>query len=66
MAVMAGVRADICMIPVPIRILLVSAAMYASGVTASEPQASADHTESKPRLSASRIRSIGILTVEPE
>ena len=37
MAVAAGVRAGICMIPVPSRIFLVSAPIQASGVTASEP-----------------------------
>lgn len=37
MAAFAGVRAASWMMPVPSRILLVSAAMYASGVIASEP-----------------------------
>jgi hypothetical protein len=35
MAVMAGVRAGICIIPDPIFILFVKAEKYASGVTAS-------------------------------
>ncbi len=37
MAVMAGVRAGICMIAVPSRMREVSAPAQASGVTASEP-----------------------------
>ena len=56
-AVAAGVLADICMIPVPSLIRSVCAPHHASGVTASEPYASAVHTESKPRRSASLIAS---------
>ena len=37
MAVIAGVRAGICRMPVPSLIRCVCAAMKASGVTASEP-----------------------------
>ena len=54
-AVAAGVRADICMIAVPSLIRSVCAPHQASGVTASEPYASAVQTESKPRRSASLI-----------
>ena len=45
-AVAAGVRALICTIAVPSRIRDVCAPIHASGVKASEPQASAVHTES--------------------
>ena len=45
-AVIAGVRAGICMIAVPRRIFLVSAPSQASGTMVSEPQASPVHTES--------------------
>ena len=65
-AVMAGVRPGICMIPVPSRIFLVSAPIHDSGVIASEPYASAVHTESKPTRSASRIVSIGKPICAPE
>ena len=51
-AVMAGVRAGICMIAVPSWILVVCATNHVSGVTASEPYASAVHTEWKPSDSA--------------
>ena len=44
-AVLAGDRPGSCMIPVPRRIFLVWAAIHASGTTASEPHASAVHTE---------------------
>ena len=56
-AVAAGVRADICMIPVPSLIRSVWAPHQASGVTASEPYASAVQTESNPSRSASLIAS---------
>ena len=46
MAVAAGVRAEICTTPVASLIVLVTAARYASGVSASAPYASAVHTES--------------------
>jgi hypothetical protein len=51
---------------VPSRMRDVWAAIQASGVIASEPYASAVHTESYPSFSASLTRSIGKLTVEPE
>lgn len=44
-AVSVGVRAGICMIAVPILMRVVCAATHVMGVTASEPYASADHTE---------------------
>jgi hypothetical protein len=53
MAVAAGVRALICTIDVPSRIVDVVAPHHASGVSASEPYASAVHTESNPSRSAS-------------
>jgi hypothetical protein len=43
---MAGVRAAICMIAVPARMRVVRARIHATGLTASEPHASALHTES--------------------
>ncbi len=43
-AVLAGVRAGICMIAVPRRTFVVDAPIHASGVTASEPYDSAVHT----------------------
>ena len=43
-AALAGVRAASCMMPVPSLIRFVTAARYASGVTASVPYASAVHT----------------------
>ena len=45
-AVIAGVRAGICMIPVPSLIVVVVAPSQARTVTASVPQASAVHAES--------------------
>lgn len=45
-AVAVGVRAAICATAVPSRIREVRAAIQVSGVNASEPQASAVHTES--------------------
>ncbi len=62
----AGVRPASCMIPVPRRIRSVRAAIHASGVMASDPYASAVHTESKPRRSACWISSIGTLSWAPE
>ena len=62
----AGGRAASCMMPVPRRMRLVSAARYASGVMASDPYASAVHTESKPSFSASRIFSTGSFSSAPE
>src|ERR1700744_2203554 len=53
-AVAAGVRAEICAIAVPSLIVVVAAPHQASGVSTSEPYASAVHTESNPRRSASR------------
>ena len=44
----AGGRPASCMMPVPSRMRSVLAAIQASGVMASEPYASAVHTESKP------------------
>jgi hypothetical protein len=51
-AVIAGVRAGICMIAVPIPICSVVAAIHEATVTASAPQASDVQTEWKPSLSA--------------
>ena len=51
--VIAGVRAGICMIAVPIPIRSVVAAIHDAVVTASAPQASDVQTESKPSRSAS-------------
>src|SRR5919106_4898168 len=65
-AAVAGGRAASCMMPVPRRIRFVSAARYASGVIASEPYASAVHTESKPSRSASRTVSTGNRSSAPE
>jgi len=48
-----GVRALICMMPVPSLICVVCAPHHASGVIASLPYASAVHTEWNPSLSAS-------------
>ncbi len=53
MAVMAGARALICIIPVPSRMRSVRAAKKAKGAIASCPQASAVHTVSTPKRSAS-------------
>ena len=55
----AGARAPIWMMAVPTLMREVRARIHAAGVTASEPHASEVHTESKPRFSASRMRSIG-------
>jgi hypothetical protein len=44
-AVFAGERPGSCMIPVPSLIVFVCAPIQASGETASEPHASAVHTE---------------------
>ena len=56
-AVAAGVRAEIWTIAVPSLIRSVAAPHQASGVSASEPYASAVQTESKPSRSASTIDS---------
>ena len=56
MAVAVGVRAESCTTDVPSLIAWVWAPTQASGVKASDPQASAVHTESKPRRSASWAR----------
>ena len=53
MAVIAGVRAGICMIADPPRIRSVCASSHVSGVMQSVPYASAVHTESYPSRSAS-------------
>ncbi len=55
-AVAVGVRADICAIAVPKRMLLVWPARNASGVNASEPHDSAVHATSNPSRSASCTR----------
>src|SRR5579883_2375486 len=55
-AAQAGVRAGICMMPVPALMRLVRASTQATGVTASVPYASPAHTASKPRRSASQTR----------
>ena len=57
MAVAAGVRADSCTTPVPSLIRSVWAASRASGVKASEPHDSADHTASNPACSAATVSS---------
>jgi len=57
-AVIAGVRAAICMMPEPSLRRFVCAAIQASGVMASEPYASAVQTESNPSRSASLMRSM--------
>src|SRR3954471_10364456 len=56
-AVAVGVRADSWMRFVPSLMLLVCEPHHASGLMASDPYASAVHTESYPRRSASRIDS---------
>jgi hypothetical protein len=53
MAVAVGVRAESCTTEVPRRMRDVCAPIHASGVKASEPQASAVQIESYPRRSAS-------------
>ena len=57
--VAAGERPGSCMIAVPRWSLEVCPPIQASGVTASEPYASAVHTEWKPSASAWRTRSNG-------
>ena len=57
-AVFDGVRPGICMIAEPTLIRSVVAAIQARTVTASVPQASAAHAESKPSRSASSASSI--------
>src|SRR3546814_1254561 len=53
----SGLRPDICTIEVPSRRLVVSRPHQASGVRASEPQASAVKSESKPDSSAAATSS---------
>ena len=53
----AGVREPAWMMPEPSLIVFVRAAMYPSGVTASEPHASAHQTECTPSFSASTTKS---------
>ena len=57
MAVIAGVRAGICISPDPSPIRSVTAVRWPSTETTSWPQASATHTESSPAASARRARS---------
>ena len=57
-AVIAGWRADICVIAVPSLRRSVCEPHQASGVSPSEPYASAVQIESKPSLSASAIASV--------
>jgi len=57
-AVIAGWRADICVIAVPSLSVDVCAPHHASGVRPSEPYASAVQIESKPSFSASPIESV--------
>ena len=54
-AVIAGLRAGICMIAEPTWIVDVCAASQARTVGLSEPYASAAHTTEKPRASACRV-----------
>ena len=58
MAAAVGVRAESCISAVPSRMREVFAPSQASGVSASEPQDSAVHTESKPSRSASATASL--------
>ena len=55
-ATIAGVRAPICMMPVPSLMVCVRPAMKASGVSASLPHPSAVHSECTPRRSASTAK----------
>jgi hypothetical protein len=57
-AVIAGWRADICVIAVPSFRFDVDAPHHASGVRPSDPYASALQMESKPSFSASAIVSV--------
>ncbi len=59
MATHAGVRAEICSTAVPSLMRVVRAPIQQSGAIASDPYASAVHTESKPSRSASSTRSSG-------
>ena len=56
-AIDAGERPDICTIEVPSRTRVVSRPHHASGVKASDPQASAVKTASKPDSSAAATSS---------
>src|SRR5690606_26400026 len=58
MAVAVGVRAESCTTEVPSLMVDVWPAIQARGEKASEPQASAVHTESNPRRSASTVVSM--------
>src|SRR5699024_10080084 len=60
-AVAVGVRADSCTTAVDRRMFSVSDPYQASGVNASEPQASAVKTVSKPALSAATTRCAGVV-----
>ena len=64
-AVIAGVRAGICMIAEPTSMVLVWPAIQASMVGASEPYASAAHTTEKPSRSASWARARWSAGVRP-
>ncbi len=57
MAMLVGVRPDICTMEVPSRTRLVSLPHHASGVKASEPHASAVKIASKPASSAAATSS---------
>jgi hypothetical protein len=57
-AVMAGWRADICVIAVPSLTRSVAEPHQASGVRPSEPYASAVQIDSKPSFSASAMASV--------
>ena len=65
-AVLAGERPGSCMMAVPSLIFFVCAPIHASGLTASEPHASAVHTEWKPAFSASWIRFMSREICAPE
>jgi hypothetical protein len=56
-AAAVGVRAEICATAVPSRIRDVREPHHASGVSASDPYASAVHTESNPSRSAASTAS---------
>ena len=57
-AAMAGVRAGICMMPVPTNSFVVCASIQVAGVTASVPYASPVQAWENPSRSASRTRSM--------
>jgi hypothetical protein len=60
MAMLVGLRPDICTMLVPSRTRLVSRPHQASGVKASEPQASAVKIASKPAASAAATSSAAL------